>query len=1589
MSWVKRALTTALTAALLFGCIPLTASALDSGVTEDGFAWQQGGSKTCYIVGYSGTEKNIVIPSIIDKYVVSAVQVDAFKGSDIVSVEMRENIEYICRNAFMDCKSLESVIVSPKTESLQMCSFKGCTALTNVTLPVGLTTVDKEAFMGCTALENIELPEGVKSIENNAFNGCTSLKTIGLPTTLQSIGNTVFINCTSFCTTTIYDSIKSIGGLAFRGVPATAVINVSTIKAQKLLLAAEFKGTIMGAPVENPEDYEYTLDGDNAVITKYKGNEQRVSVPSELDGHTVVAVSDGTFKDHTEIERIYLNVPLVSIGKSCFEGCTSLNLVSLPEDFVAIGERSFYGCSSLKTVSVPITVTSIGKDAFEKIGSGSVISVTSEEVWNLVKNSGYKGEISFKLENDPADYLVVTGSGGALVKSYTGEKTKISIPQKMSDEDGTTTTGIMAYGMANQKNITKVIIPDTVTWIGDYGFSNCEVLNSVVLPAKLANISAHMMEGAQSLTSVNIPGKVREIGSCAFRNCYSLPEIIIPEGVELIGDEAFANCTALKKIVIPSTVTKIGNGAFNNISENAIIYVSDLEMYNTIRQSGCKTTISVEGCGIDDQSLITVESGSAKGKGKSGKYTGSYTEVIIPSISGTLKATTFPAQLFYKNTQITAVTVSEGIEKIPASAFSGCTSLMRITLPSTLNTKISSSAFKNLPKTAVIAVPNDDIYNLVKNAGWAGIIEGNFTDDQSQFTYSVIDGGDTEAQITGYIGSNHKISVPENVSISGVSYKVAKIANEAFKGTSLIEVRLPDSVLEVGDGAFADCKALAKVMLSNSLTAVNKSSFSGCTALKEINLSDNIVEIEDSAFENTGLETLELPKYLMKIGSRAFAGSALNELSVPDTVNHIGENAFKASSLKINAYTQAVGDLVTASGFTGEISGVPVTNIQDYDIVFTQNNTSVTIKKYKGTDSCITIPETISGATVKQIAANAFAFNEHLVRVYMPDTITSVADNAFEGCINIEYLHISKGLTQFSSRAFQSLVSLERLEFYDGLTTIPYHSCRYLFSLRELILPSTLQVIQDTAFYFDMALRDVVLPDNLTAVGTNSLATNSDSVTFYCSEKVAELLNSSNSCGTVSTDPPPVEDKSTPTYILFNSEEQLSKIHSLPDEDTVITFDEKEQAAKITVGEAKDNYNSPGAFYLFSDGQSQVYDSHISVEEYPYIVMNVKLSSNAVKIGKSSWSSTYSREICGKDIHPGRGNETFIREDMSDYKNTASYQTVILTSDETDFFKGNWVSAGFNALASIDSPDDCLYIKDVRVLSQDEYHDFISGAGGNASSDTLIDFTLKNNFNKMNWSDLSDTYAEYSTKECAALISAKDAASGTYADGVLNYETAYFDVPFSGQSVEEYPILAIRLKLNNTAVSAGWFGFKTTESIKDNPSIFCDILKPLYANTDKWQTVIIDCSKNNNMGHLFKGNWLGASFNLTYTATASEDDIFYVEWVGIFKTVEDAISAGQAPIETYSPKQDTENMTYIEPSDDSTVAVQKVPSSAGYDTEEKSRLVKKKRTVFTPGKDYTVVVIAAVASGSVILIAGIILLIVFIKKKKGKQEHES
>ena len=66
------------------------------------------------------------------------------------------------------------------------------------------------------------------------------------------------------------------------------------------------------------------------------------------------------------------------------------------------------------------------------------------------------------------------------------------------------------------------------------------------------------------MTSITIPNSVKEIGSCAFQYCTGLTSIKIPEGVTSLGNSAFGYCNNLSSITIPSTVTSIGDWALVN-----------------------------------------------------------------------------------------------------------------------------------------------------------------------------------------------------------------------------------------------------------------------------------------------------------------------------------------------------------------------------------------------------------------------------------------------------------------------------------------------------------------------------------------------------------------------------------------------------------------------------------------------------------------------------------------------------------------------------------------------------------------------------------------------------------------------------------------------------------------------------------------------------------------------------------------------------------------------------------------------------------------------------------------------------------------
>ena len=98
------------------------------------------------------------------------------------------------------------------------------------------------------------------------------------------------------------------------------------------------------------------------------------------------------------------------------------------------------------------------------------------------------------------------------------------------------------------------------------------------------------------------------------------------------------------------------------------------------------------------------------------------------------------------------------------------------------------------------------------------------------------------------------------------------ISNHCCAGDrEIVSVRVADSVVEIGVGAFADCAGLETVVLNEGLTRLKKEVFSGCVNLREINI----------------------PQTLQSIGEWAFRGCrSLGEIRIPANVTEICAEAF-------------------------------------------------------------------------------------------------------------------------------------------------------------------------------------------------------------------------------------------------------------------------------------------------------------------------------------------------------------------------------------------------------------------------------------------------------------------------------------------------------------------------------------------------------------------------------------------------------------------------------------------------------------------------------------------------------------------------
>ena len=112
-------------------------------------------------------------------------------------------------------------------------------------------------------------------------------------------------------------------------------------------------------------------------------------------------------------------------------------------------------------------------------------------------------------------------------------------------------------------------VPTGITVIGKHAFQNAKNLTEIILPDTLQIIEDSAFDDCKNLRKIVIPNTVTSIGAWAFHGCDKIQEIILPENVKVIGSYAFGSCESLLSIEVDK-----GNPTYCSYQGN--LYTKDM-----------------------------------------------------------------------------------------------------------------------------------------------------------------------------------------------------------------------------------------------------------------------------------------------------------------------------------------------------------------------------------------------------------------------------------------------------------------------------------------------------------------------------------------------------------------------------------------------------------------------------------------------------------------------------------------------------------------------------------------------------------------------------------------------------------------------------------------------------------------------------------------------------------------------------------------------------------------------------------------------------------------------------------------------------
>lgn len=355
----------------------------------------------------------------------------------------------------------------------------------------------------------------------------------------------------------------------------------------------------------------------------------------------------------------------------------------------------------------------------------------------------------------------------------------------------------------------------------------------------------------------------------------------------------------------------------------------------------------------------------------------------------------------------------------------------------------------------------------------------------SEFEYKI---ERSVATITKFIGNSTDVVVPTYINDTVVSV----IGNRAFENcTELKNITLTDGYIKtIEGGAFYNCTGLTSVIIPDSVQNMGIETFAGCSNLESLTIpfigSQRVLENTESfnyIFDGdcpNSLTSVTVTDGEIHANSFADCGY-IEKIKILSKVKIIGSGAFRNCSNLIDLILPDTIEKICWGSLTN-CGNLRLTTYNDCQYLGSASNPFFVAVKYIGTDECYYLNE-----KTKIIYDSAFAKNETLKSITIPNGTLQICEHAFELCTNLEWVTVSDSVKYIGCDAFSNCIKLTNINFGANLTEIGDH-----------------------AFYYCQELQEITIPQNVIHVGYNAFADCDKLSKVYWNAIQCEYAGSSN-----------------------------------------------------------------------------------------------------------------------------------------------------------------------------------------------------------------------------------------------------------------------------------------------------------------------------------------------------------------------------------------------------------------------------------------------------------------------------------------------